>query len=152
MKHWMTTLATLITSAGLLLTGCSDGGGDEGSQSGETWPGQPVPYDGSSSPWSVGMWEGDAQATTVECSGDESAPTMTISSPDGDVATIEPGPPVTLTVQPVGAELAEWSWEIEAGSTAGELEIDGVRAHDEAGNELPPSAGGSVEGRWTCAP
>lgn len=86
-------VGTLAVLSALALTGCSgdDGGEGGGGGGGDTWQGSTVQYRAAGTPSKVGTWSGDHGQLIVTCSGDRSAPTMTVESPDGDEAVVEPG-------------------------------------------------------------
>ncbi|GAB2473667.1 hypothetical protein GCM10027030_05230 [Luteococcus sediminum] len=105
-------------------SGASDATGTDGG-SGDTWQGKSLPYQGTGQDFYVGQWNGQPGQVTVICAGDPSAPTVTLASPKGDKAVIQPGSggkgaTVTVTSSD-GTEATGESDEVSA--TSGEMEF-----------------------------
>ena len=142
-------VGTLAVVAALALTGCSgdDGGGGEDGGSevgGGTWQGSTVEYRAAGTPFTVGQWSGDHGQLVVTCSGDTSSPTLTVESPDGDEAVVEPadgGVMITVT----GADGTSASGQSSDVETTAGAEMDFLNTP-----VAIKDAGLSFTGKYTC--
>lgn len=151
----------LLTTTGLFLAGCSNGDDAEPDANGEgnpdseeveeTWAGEPEPYSMTGEDFRVGLWEGDANSTTVECSGDQNDPTMQVTSPEGDEMVLEPGDPIVVTVTTSDdyTYTREDDEDLEIGSTTGTVEFSQLLPLDENGDSI--TGEGTIRGKWTCS-
>lgn len=159
-RREITTAAGAILTLTLALSACGgedsepDANGEENADAEEveeTWAGSPEPYSMTGEDFTVGLWEGDPDSTSVECSGEPNEPTMQVTSPDGDEMVIEPGDPIVVTV--TTSEDFTYSREddedLEIGSTTGTVEFSQVLPLDEAGESI--TGEGTIRGRWTCS-
>ncbi|WP_156527428.1 hypothetical protein [Gordonia sp. 852002-51296_SCH5728562-b] len=114
--------------------------------------GMSEPYK-SAEDFDIGLWSGDHGQTTVECSGDRQSPTMVISSPKGDVATVTPnGSDLTISVAMSDGTTVE---DTASGMTTGGavVDFDGRQVYrpsteDEQSYFGPERT--ALHGKWTC--
>lgn len=94
-----------MAMAGVALAGCGGSSGDS-----DSWSGRAVPYD-IGGDFYVASWSGQPGSLTVTCSGDKSDPTMVVTAPSGDEATVKPGDGsgVKVTLKAKGGKSASYT-------------------------------------------
>lgn len=152
------SLAALAVSAVMMLAACSGGdgenagGGEAEGGGGDTWAGTSESYR-SGEDFDIGLWSGDHGQTTIECSGDRQSPTMVISSPEGDVATVTPeGSDLTISVALSDGTTVE---DTASGMTTGGavVDFDGTQVYRPTTEDEQSYWGDrrtALHGKWTC--
>lgn len=140
------TVGGVVAVAMLALAGCSgdDGGGGGDGGGGDTWQGSALEYRAAGTPFTVGAWSGDHGQLIVTCSGDRSAPTMTVDSPEGDQAVVEPGDDGAM-ITVTGADGTSASGQSGDVQTTAGAEMDFLNTP-----VAIKDAGLSFTGKYTC--